>query len=130
MEYYTWKDSFNIGIEEIDRQHRAFLEYLNECQQHISGINDSCIDAEMLKKLREYAVKHFRFEEKLMEAAGYPEKEHIEQQHKFFEAKIEELGVGINDGGKSHYESILAFMRDWFLKHILVEDKKFAPFIG
>lgn len=128
MNFYTWKDSFNIGIEEIDRQHRTFLEYLNACQQQVSGADGSCIDAEMLGRLKEYAASHFRFEEELMQSMGYPEIEHNEQQHKYFEAKIEELGTGLDQGGKAHYESVLAFMRDWFLRHILEEDKKYVPY--
>ena len=128
MSFYTWKDSFNIGIEEIDRQHRTFLEHLNECHQHVSGAKGTCIDTEMLNRLKTYAATHFRFEEEMMQSLGYPETEHNEQQHKYFEAKIEELMTGITEGGKSHYESVLAFMRDWFLRHILEEDKKYVPY--
>lgn len=31
MEFFQCKDSYNIGLEELDRQHRSFLQMVNTC---------------------------------------------------------------------------------------------------
>jgi hemerythrin-like metal-binding protein len=129
MKFFTWKDSFAIGIEKIDQQHKVFLEYLNECYQQASRDSSAGIDHQLHEKLREYASTHFRFEESLLQARGYPNLEFHIKQHKYFESQIEELDAKKAGGRARTTESLFVFLRDWFLCHILEDDKKFVPFI-
>jgi hemerythrin-like metal-binding protein len=129
MDFFTWKDSFAIGIEEIDRQHKVFLEYLNECYQQASRDTSAGFDRHLHEKLKEYASTHFRFEESLMQARGYPTLEAQLRQHKYFESQIAELDAGQAGGRVRTTESLFVFLRDWFLCHILEDDKKFVPSI-
>jgi hemerythrin len=129
MAFYTWKDSFNIGIEEIDKQHRSFLDCLNDCHVQVSGGKGAEIDSDLFDRLRDYAAKHFRFEEGLMQSNGYPEIDQQKKQHEYFESQLAEL-VAIQHGESGRTaESVLAFVRDWFLKHILDQDRKFVPYV-
>ena len=129
VELFKWKEIFNVGIEEIDRQHRSFLELLNYCYVKASGLGRSGIDPEMVAKLRDYATRHFRFEEELMRFRSYPDMLHQEQQHRMFESMILEFEAGHAAGKDESVESVFTFLRDWFLNHILEEDKKIASFI-
>ena len=129
MNFFTWKDSFAIGIEEIDQQHKGFLEYLNECYQQTSRDSSAGIDPLLLGKLKEYAATHFRFEESLMEAGGYPTLGPHAKQHKYFESQVAELDARQAGGKARTTESLFVFLRDWFLCHILEDDKKFVPFL-
>ena len=129
VELFKWKESFNIGIEEIDRQHRSFLELLNDCYVKASGLGRSGIDPEMVAKLREYATSHFRFEEELMRFRSYPDMLSQQQQHRMFESMISEFEAEHAAGKDESVESVFTFLRDWFLNHILEEDKKIASFI-
>jgi len=129
MDILKWKDSFNIGIEEIDQQHMLFLEYLNECHLMVYGSEREEIGLSLIDKLKAYASTHFRFEETMMQAYGYPKLERQERQHKYFELQITELETAHVGGSERTVESILAFLRDWLLNHILEEDKDFAPYV-
>jgi len=129
MNFFTWKDSFAIGIEEVDQQHKGFLEYLNECYQQTSRDSSAGIDPQLHEKLKEYAVKHFRFEESLMQARGYPTLGSHAKQHKYFESQVAELDARQSGGKARTTESLFVFLRDWFLCHILEDDKKFVPFM-
>lgn len=129
MNFFTWKDSFDIGIEKIDQQHKAFLEYLNECYEQASRNSSAGIDPRLHEKLKEYASTHFRFEESLLQARGYPNLEFHSKQHKYFESQIAESDAKQAGGRTRTTESLFVFLRDWFLCHILEDDKKFVPFI-
>ena len=129
MDFFKWKDSFSIGIEEIDQQHMSFLEYLNECHLKVSGTKGAEIGQSLIDALKVYAAEHFRFEEALMQAKGYPKLETQERQHKYFESQIAELETAKDEGSERTVESLLAFLRDWFLNHILEEDKDFASYV-
>jgi hemerythrin len=131
MELFKWKDSFNLGIEELDQQHRTFLEYLNECYEIVSEKSGkhSGIEPPMIERLRQYATIHFHREEDMLRFASYPDMEQQQKQHIYFESKIRELEAECEAGKLRSAESIFEFLRDWFLNHILQEDKKFVPLI-
>lgn len=129
MVFFKWKDHFNIGIDELDRQHRTFLELLNEYSKSVSCGERHCIDTAMIEKLRHYASTHFHREEEMLRFASYPDMEHQEEEHKYFESKIMELEAEHKAGKQRSAQVVFEFIRDWFLNHILQEDKKFVNLI-
>ena len=129
MNFFTWKDSFAIGVEEIDQQHKGFLEYLNECYLQTARNSSAVINRHLHEKLKEYAATHFRFEEALLQAKGYPNLEFHVKKHKYFESRVAELDPDKAGGRTRTTESLFVFLRDWFLCHILEEDKKFVSLI-
>ncbi len=126
MEFFTWKDSFCIGIEELDRQHRSFLECLNDCHTQVSNDERAGIDPELLARLKAYAVQHFQAEEELMRFFGYTEMGSQKRQHEYFVSQIAALEAAHAKGVAGEARSVLTFLRDWFLEHVLTLDKKFA----
>ena len=129
MDSFKWKDGFNIGITEIDEQHRSFLDCLNDCYSQISSEKRTSIDQSLIDRLSAYAAMHFRFEESLMEAKGYPEIAQQRKMHKYFESQVAELEASLSKQGGRSMESVLSFLRDWFLNHIIEQDKKFASYV-
>ena len=129
MDSFKWKDGFNVGIAEIDEQHRSFLDCLNDCNALISSRKGASIDQCIIDRLRAYAAMHFKFEESLMEGRCYPEIEQQRKMHKYFESQVDELQSSLSAQGGRSLESVLSFLRDWFLNHVIDEDKKFASFL-
>jgi hemerythrin-like metal-binding protein len=129
MVFFQWKDSFNIGSPEIDRQHRSFLEMLNEYYDSTSGGTKDNIGRELIQKLKNYAAMHFRYEEDLMQSMGYKDVEKQREQHRYFESLVSDLESAPSSGRTEALKSSLSFLRDWFLSHILEEDRKFIPHI-
>ncbi len=129
MDFFKWKESFNIGVEEIDRQHRSFLEYLNACHEHLFGDKRMAADFDLISRLKGYAATHFHYEEDLLHSRSYPQIEQHETQHRFFESQVSELEASCSDGKGKIPESTLPFLRDWFLDHILQQDKKIVQYL-
>jgi hemerythrin-like metal-binding protein len=125
MAFFTWKDSFDIGNTEIDRQHRSFLELLNEYHDSASGSTRDDAGQELIDRLKAYAAAHFRFEESLMQSAGYKEIDQQLRQHRHFESLVADLESSPLRGRPDKLKSALSVLRDWFLHHILEEDRKF-----
>jgi len=126
MSFFQWKDSFNIGNAEIDRQHRSFLEMLNEYYDSGSGSTKDHISDQLIVRIREYAAMHFLFEEQLMRESGYEGMEGQAQQHRYFESLVSDLEADRREGKSDDLKGVLSLLRDWFLRHILEEDKKFV----
>jgi hemerythrin-like metal-binding protein len=130
MAQFIWKDGFSIGIEEIDNQHKLFMEYLNECSELATRSSIDGIYKGLIDKTKAYATMHFAFEENLMHINRYPELAQHEKLHRFFEMQVAELEASFNTGGREKTTSLSAFLRDWYINHILEEDKKYAPYVA
>jgi hemerythrin len=126
MAFFQWKDSFNIGNAEIDGQHRSFLEMLNEYYDSGSGGTKDKIGDQLIVQIRKYAAMHFRFEEGLMQAAGYQETDRQQKQHSYFESLVTTLESDHREGKTEDLKRVLSLLKDWFLRHILEEDRKFV----
>jgi len=126
MAFFIWKDDFSVGIEDIDSQHKKFLGYLNECHDAVTLERQTVVSRELIDKLKAYAKDHFIFEENIMQFSGFPELEKHRQLHRNFATQILQLENPPNAGSTTTAKAVLAMLRDWFLNHILEEDRKMA----
>jgi hemerythrin len=129
MKFFQWKECFRIGESEIDQQHESFMELLNGYYDSTSGSTKDSVGQELLDRLDQYATEHFRFEETLMQASGYKELERQKKQHRIFESLVSDLRACHEKGNTNDLKQALPLLRDWFLCHILEEDRKFVPHI-
>jgi len=126
MAFFVWKPQFSIGIKDVDRQHQGFLELLNEYHEQVIRHGFGGVSPEMLGRLKDYADTHFRDEEALMAFKGYGGLEEHRKQHDYFRSLLVDLEGGRLEGHAATVEGMLAFLRDWFLKHILEVDRQIA----
>ena len=125
-----WSSEFELGVEEIDLQHRYFLMLINRLHQALLGGENHAFQVSLLKELNAYAKFHFISEENMMRQAEYA---HLAEHQRHHVALIDRLN------GK---ESILAvrysaddarlvieFLVEWFKEHTAGEDLRFAEFL-
>ena len=129
MAYFIWKDNFSVNIEEMDIQHKMFFEYLNQMFDALQRSDKEENLEHMFDNLTEYADHHFKDEESLLKKYNYSDLGTQRQQHNFFISRLKELKNRHGSNHSSISESTLAFMKDWFLEHILQEDKKYGDYL-
>ena len=126
MTKYAWKDSFRTGIDHIDSQHRQFFYLLNELDMAIEQRRaDDVLDL-ILAELDRYARVHFDTEEKLLEGIGSPDLSRQRKEHAYFIDQVKQLHERHRNGDERIGASALEFMRDWFMNHIITEDRKYG----
>jgi len=121
-----WKDDYNLGIKEIDDQHKRFIGILNELYDAIKEMQMSEKVGAILESLDAYTNMHFATEEKYFETFHYLDAEHHKEEHKGFKAKLFELK---NARFASESEMALAFtdaLESWLIDHIATSDKKYV----
>lgn len=127
MSEFEWQDAYNVGHKELDSDHRKFFELLQDCYKHSCVPGTGRIDPEFLRKIKAYAAMHFSYEEEVLRAIGYPGYEYHEKQHRYFEEHIAEFEK--NNDGDEEFVSMFSFLLTWFQKHIIEEDRKYAPYL-
>jgi len=121
-----WKESFSVGINELDEQHKKLMGIVNELYLTMnSSQRDPSFIKNLISSLSCYAKEHFVLEEKLMNESGFPGLEKHSLEHRYFIKMIQEL---VEDYKKSvvSLRNVHGFLNNWFLKHIIEKDKEFA----
>lgn len=127
----VWDDSYLVGHELIDSQHKELVKMTNElfegCRQ-----GTTAVDVAFMKTIRravEYALTHFSMEEKLMQQAEYPGFETHHREHETFIASVRDT-VRKFEGGSEQAIGLARFLKKWLLNHIAQSDKLYAPYLA
>jgi len=129
MSTFEWKSDFCTGIEEMDKHHKLFFDYLNALEKTVGGNKSMKVIERGIKKVEDYIKYHFAEEENLLRVTGSPDYARQKKQHNFFVLQIEELKERFSKGDKTVPVSTLVFLRDWFLNHILETDKNYGSYL-
>lgn len=122
-----WKEEFNIGVEEIDKEHQRLFTVINRLfALGEEGEKGKKACEEGIKYFYEHAVKHFADEEKYMELIHYDNLKMHRRIHRGFRdntlpALEEELKAA--DYSPEAVEHFLAVCAGWLLGHTLTEDQ-------
>ena len=121
----TWQNSYALGLEEIDEQHKMLFDIMNRIWEGIVRNADATTIGSALEDLERYTVLHFTEEETFMRSIRYPNFDaHVALHRRFVQRVAEEKAKA--QGGERISLELLHFLRDWLVNHILVEDKRYV----
>ncbi|MDD2290911.1 MAG: bacteriohemerythrin [Aliarcobacter sp.] len=123
-----WKSEYNISNFKIDKEHQKLFTIAREAM-NISKLKDDKEVKNRLKeiitKLFEYVGTHFSNEQKYMEEIDYPELENHKILHKNMLTMLTNLISELNKLELEDIEKLLFnFIEEYFIRHIVLEDKK------
>jgi hemerythrin-like metal-binding protein len=127
MAHIQWKDRFNIGYKDIDDQHKVLLALLNDLIDLIDQGGEPEAVSDIFQRLCGYALTHFTQEERYMRAAGYPGLERQESEHAAFVQQVLAFNQAFDPSDPRLLRETQAFLRDWYLDHILKSDMDYVP---
>ncbi len=131
MPQIHWDESFSIGNEDLDNQHKKWIALYNKVDKIMSESSStefSKLKFETLQEMKEYATYHFRYEENFMKEIDFPELPKHWRLHKDFDYKVFDYIRQIECNEIVLNSDILAFIRDWLVSHILKEDMKIRQY--
>ncbi len=123
----VWKDEFNIGVEEIDREHQRLCSVINKLfSLGKEGEKGRRACEEGIKYFYEHTLKHFADEEKYMELIHYENLRVHRRIHRDFRDNTLpslESELKAADYSPEAVEHFLAVCAGWLLGHTLTEDR-------
>ncbi len=136
MECAKWNDDYNLGIQEIDDQHKQLFGMINRLCVALAedgnprtfmgkGVQDN-ITEEILGEMTEYASTHFFVEEKYFQKFQYEKTQEHMAQHELFRLKVDSLKTELANGKESVALETLAYLSNWFVEHILHFDREYV----
>ncbi len=124
----TWDDSLAVGIKDIDAQHQVLVGMICDLHDAMRTGKGKSQVGSILKKLEDYAVEHFGFEESLMEKYKYPGYRNHRKEHDAFVQKVMDFGQAFQANRADLTTEVMDFLKNWLVGHIKGIDKKYAPF--
>ncbi|MFC1760498.1 bacteriohemerythrin [Planctomycetota bacterium] len=131
MAQLQWNDNLSVGIEQIDDQHRQWIEYYNNAAQAVAAHQDQTLVAKTLGFLIDYTEVHFSTEEKQMVECDYPERSTHKVKHDELRNTLANLTRDYEEEGvhRELASAIDTFLGNWLIQHIQDVDKKFGAFV-
>lgn len=122
----SWDLSLSTGVGVIDIQNRRIIDYLNLLDTaQKNGTRDQI--SLVLTGLKEFVERHFLYEERLMDRAGYPLTQRHTEAHKRFKSIIKDY-QSRHEMGEDISQLLLTDLEVWLTEHIQQEDLDFAPY--
>ena len=126
--YISWKEDYEIGIPEVDRQHMKLVGLINDLYLSME-VGTAAETEKVLHGLIEYTDTHFTDEERLQERHGCPDLDAHRKLHKDLVAEALDFRKRFHDAEPGVEANLMWFLKDWLLNHIMLQDAKFARHI-
>ncbi len=131
MPIFIWTDSkYSVNIKEVDEQHKKLVALIN-CLHHVNqNNNDQGALGKVLDELVGYTKYHFKREEELMKQYRYPDYSDHKSKHDNLVQQVLRMQKMYYIGTTGITIDIAILLNDWIAEHILVEDKKYSPYLS
>lgn len=131
MEPLQWDDSLSVGVELVDKQHKMWIQRLNDISAAINSRQGPREIAKTLGFLVEYTEFHFSTEEKHMVANSYPGVVDHQAKHEKLKGTLAHLVEDFQKEGATHIlaDFIETFLCNWLTGHIREVDLQFGAFL-
>ena len=120
MAILVWVPELDTGIEEIDKQHRRIVEYINRLYELRSSPDREAL-GDVIGEMVDYTLSHFVFEESLIENAGYMFAGPHKKVHELFTRRVAEMQSRF-DAGEDIAAELHGMLSRWLFNHIRNED--------
>ncbi len=129
MTFLSWRSDYEIGVAQIDTEHRSLLNLINAFhEKSVQGAGQSEM-AQLLNRLVSYAEEHFQHEEKVMSDNDYPRLDQQREQHVKLVTSIFAINERFATQPAKASTETLQFVKSWLLDHIIQHDMDIGDFL-
>lgn len=120
MPRIEWDDSFSVGINLIDEQHKMLIERTNAISEAVEMKRGLEKILQTLEFMIEYTEFHFSAEEKVMKDNDYPKFTEHHKLHEDFKARLNLMVQDFEEEGATSglSEEITTYLNNWLVTHI------------
>jgi len=129
MTALTWNDTFSVGVEPLDDEHRELFGLLAALEAATTQRLQPESAARLLRKLEEATRTHFAREEAVMRAAKYPGLTLHSANHLRLMEKLEAFMARHGHGGQALNRHAINFLGDWLVNHIQTDDMRLGDWL-
>ncbi len=130
MEFITWTEDLNVGVNQINEEHKSLIGFINRLNHALQSGGAQKTMEEILLGLVKYTHIHFQHEEELMMIYDYPQIKGHREEHEFLKKKVAEFHERFQTGKATFSLELMSFLREWLISHIKGTDMKYREFFA
>lgn len=123
-----WREEYNLGIADLDRQHREFFHLLNRISESSERGDISREEViSLLAGLRDHVMEHLECEEEYFGSFEYPGAARHIDAHNHLRTRLADYFSRTVPRDANHAElaaDMARFTKEWFEKHIIEMDRE------
>ena len=124
---FKWDESFLIGIEELDHEHKVLIDDINRLHEELARHVQKSEIEKCLGDIYARMQAHFALEEHVMKEHEYKFfDEHKREHDELLDSYTEYMLQFLNDPGVSSSIPIENTLKHWVMNHIITSDKKMS----
>jgi PAS domain S-box-containing protein/hemerythrin-like metal-binding protein len=129
---FEWHDGYSVGVEVLDLQHQKLLALCREAERHLfdEGAEGSEGFHAVLNEMSRYADEHFKTEEALLSAHGYPDVMSQQEEHDAYRVQLASYCMSSSVGSPQDKAAVNDFLLNWWKHHILEADMAYKEFLA
>jgi hemerythrin len=129
MTLLEWREDFNIGIEEVDHEHRELIGLINALHAELGGTRSSERIETFLGEILASVSAHFALEEKVMRARHYEALADHKAEHEHLLDELRDLMDAQAGGAALDDAAFAARLAEWFSAHFRTQDARLHRFL-
>jgi hemerythrin len=140
MKDLKWDEKYSVKVVELDDQHKRLIDLINKLYKaYLNSKNEDTLSASIkeldtqfnvLEELMKYTIYHFKTEEKYLLKYQYPGYELHKREHENLTSKVISMKNDFEKGEAINSKSVILFLMDWLIKHILGSDKQYVLYLN
>lgn len=130
MALITWKDSYSVGVDAVDHEHRELIDLINELHDSLLAKGEESDVAAFLGEIFRGISAHFALEERFMREHRYDQLDQHKDAHEELLEQIRDImdGYEADPGGSS--KRLSGQLDAWFTEHFRTHDARLHHRLG
>lgn len=130
MAFINWTDELSVGVELFNNDHKELIALANRLHDNISIGSQQNVLLPILNELLKYTIFHFGREEGMMLQYAYPYYDRHKAEHDALIQQVEDYHDQVTGGKTSISLSLIGFLKEWLVNHIMKTDKDYREFFN
>jgi len=130
MAFINWTKELSVGVQLFDNDHKELISLANRLHDSITVGSQQAVLLPVLNELLKYTIFHFGHEEGMMLMHNYPAYEQHKIEHDALVKKVQDYHDQVSAGKTSISLSLIGFLKDWLVNHIMVSDMEYRTFFA
>jgi hemerythrin len=125
-----WKDTYSVGIEAVDHEHKELIELINRLHEELDAADAKLTVPAFFGDLLEGITAHFALEEKFMRDRGYDRLRPHKEDHERLLDELREIMDAFERSEEIDPVELGLRLDTWFSRHFRTHDAQLHQAIG
>ena len=126
MKSFSTSDMMDLGVPEIDAQHKKLLHFIKDMGLAIGTAEEEKVMKSIILQMADYSLKHFTFESGLMKNDEYKGLHGHLELHRQYNDKVKDFAIRYGQKRDLKAAELVSWLWEWWMNHIQVHDRIWA----